>query len=238
MPPPTFFAMIRESYSLALALGRANLGALVLLAGAFEIAWVLIGDAAFVVEIALGIFLGHAIYRALLTGAPLQMPLRQGGALPHLGRYAAAWAMVMGLCLLAMLPLVVPGLWLVFSGYAVLEEATLVLLPAFGLPLLAVFSLIGTAMPAAALGRPYGLRAALDLSRGQRGAIALALLAGPGLVTLVEVVPTLIWPTETGYGLLIAVPLRLVSLLSMLLTCAVLSIAYQRATANPADVFA
>ena len=235
MPPPTFFAMIRESYSLALALGRANLGALVLLAGAFEIAWALIGDAAFVVEIALGIFLGHAIYRALLTGVPVQ---QQRGKQPHLGRYAAAWAMVMGLCLLAMLPLVVPGLWLVFSGYAVLEEAKLVLLPACGLPLLAVFSLIGTAMPAAALGRPYGLRAALDLSRGQRGAIALALLAGPGIVTLVEVVPALIWPTETGYGLLIAVLLRLVSLLSMLLTCAVLSIAYQRATANPADVFA
>lgn len=230
--------MIRESYSLALALGRAHLVILIALAGLVELVWSLVGDLAFVVEIALGIGLGHLICRALLTGAPLLHPLRQPGRMPHLGRYALAWLMVTGLGALATLPLVLPIFWFVIGGYVMPEEASLLLLPAFGLPMLGVFSLIGTALPAAALGQPCGPRAALALSRGHRGAIAVALLAGPGLWTLAELAPTLLWPDGLGHGLPVAVPLRLMSLLSMLLTCAVLCLACQRATASPADIFA
>ncbi|HRK43856.1 MAG TPA: hypothetical protein PLH11_12535 [Gemmobacter sp.] len=138
------------------------------------------------IGIVLSVMIGHMVTRATALDQPLFR--RDGkGSFPHMGRYLLANLWVYGLVLLAMICGMIAsgalwthtGLGLVIKGIVGLNLGAILLL-------LGMLAIVGTALPAAAMGAPYGMPTALATTQGQRWRLFGALLLVPGGLSVAQ----------------------------------------------------
>ena len=192
------------------------------------------------------LIIGYLVSRAVLLDQPLLGNAGGIGGLRTFGRYLLACLWVYGLVLGAVLGAIVllyiamPQTWpMVFQGNKPFLWGT-------GLIALGICAVFGTALPAAAVGSPYGPFAALEATRGQRGSIFVALLLGPGGLHIAKlgVLPVPVLEVQGDSAGLMPVTMQLgpmqagiaaaLTILGFILTATILAVAWRRRRHPPA----
>ncbi|MBL8563792.1 MAG: hypothetical protein JNN06_16095 [Gemmobacter sp.] len=232
--------MLRETLTALRALGLLRLMLACALNVAANIAPGYLTQSFDVLWLAAAAITGYFISHAVPTGQPLfstEISLRR------IGRYALANLWVYGLTVLALLPGLVAAVSLLATGMVTLIETLVPLVFGVVLPVAGILALFGTALPAAIMGAPYGPRAALTDTRGQRWPLFKALLLGQGLITTLSLVLlTIALGGMIGHlpALLVGALEGLLFALSVIFTATLLAVAWRRRhpPAPLAEVFA
>lgn len=250
--PPALSAMLRETLVALHHLGPLRVAGLLLGVMAVGVLWRDAGGNALrpVLTGGANLVIGHLVSRAVLLKQPLLCRADGLGALRQIGPYLLASLWVYAVAMLcACVALYTVMMVITQTGLIVMQGIEPFIWGA-GLVLLGTLAIFGTALPAAAIGAPYGPQAAREATRGMRCALFGALLLGPGLLHLLKlwgVLPrlrdqgdkTALWPVrvlELGpvQGGLIAV----MTTLGVVLTATLLAVAWRRhRSLNLAEVF-
>lgn len=182
------------------------------------------------VWLVLTVMVGHMVCRATALDQPLFTTDGKGN-FPHMGRFVLANLWVYGLGLLAMMPGVIAAGAFLYTGSLTPTETIALFAWGAVLPLLGTLAFWGTALPAAAMGAPYGMPTALAETRGQRWQIFLALLLGPGALNALSILlalATVEGPPDILTAMMIGGMSSLLSTLGLILTAIILTLAWRR----------
>ena len=186
------------------------------------------------------LIIGYLVSRAVLLDQPLLCRAGGFGPLRQIGHYLLACLWVYALVLLAVLCALAVLFTAMPQTLPMVLEGNRLFIWGIGLISLGICAVFGTALPAAAIGAPYGPQAAREATRGQRWSLFAALLLGPGLLHMLKLwsVPLPLLEVQGDAVRLMPVQMPLepvqtgiaagLTILGFILTATILAVAWRR----------